>query len=49
MMRVGEKHHDPDTNLVELDERMREIWGEPEDAVVLPLSLIIQRVHLGHP
>ncbi|PSB27481.1 substrate-binding domain-containing protein [Chlorogloea sp. CCALA 695] len=26
------------TNLVELDARMREIWGEPEDAVVLPLS-----------
>ncbi len=34
-----------DTNLVELDERMREIWGEPEDAVLLPLSRVMERVH----
>lgn len=33
------------TNLVELDARMREIWGEPEDAVVLPLSQIVERIH----
>ncbi len=34
-----------DTNLVELDERMRQIWGEPEDAVMIPLSVVLQRIH----
>jgi len=42
---IGTWHYDPDTNLVELDERMRQIWGEPEDAVVLPLSQVIERIH----
>ncbi len=34
-----------DTNLVELDERMRQIWGEPEDAVMIPLPVVMQRIH----
>jgi PAS domain S-box-containing protein len=32
-------------NRVELDARMREIWGEPEDAEVLPLSQVMARIH----
>ncbi|OUL31640.1 PAS domain S-box protein [Nostoc sp. 106C] len=34
-----------DTNLVEMDERMREIWGEPDDAVMIPLPQVIERMH----
>jgi PAS domain S-box-containing protein len=34
-----------DTNLVELDERMRQIWGEPDDAVMLPLSNVLKRMY----
>ncbi|MDZ8236157.1 MAG: PAS domain S-box protein [Nostoc sp. ChiQUE01a] len=44
---LGTWYYHPRTNIVELDERMREIWGESEDAVVLPLSLIMQRIHPG--
>ncbi|MFN6562179.1 MAG: PAS domain S-box protein [Nostoc sp. ChiSLP01] len=42
---LGTWYYDPGTNIVELDERMREIWGEYEDAVVLPLSRMMQRIH----
>ncbi len=42
---LGTWRYDPDTNLVELDERMREIWGESKDAMVLPLSRVIKRIH----
>ncbi|MBD3886740.1 PAS domain S-box protein [Phormidium tenue FACHB-886] len=42
---LGTWHYDPNTNLVELDERMREIWGEAEDAVTIPLSQVIERIH----
>jgi PAS domain S-box-containing protein len=42
---LGTWHYDPTTNLVELDERMREIWGEAEDAVTVPLSKVIERIH----
>ncbi|MBD2093730.1 PAS domain-containing protein [Trichocoleus sp. FACHB-591] len=34
-----------DTNLVEVDERMRQIWGEPNGAVLIPLPAVIERIH----
>jgi PAS domain S-box-containing protein len=43
--RLGSWRYDPTTNLVELDKRMREIWGEPEDVVCLPLSTVLERIH----
>ncbi|WP_414580838.1 PAS domain S-box protein [Scytonema sp. PCC 10023] len=43
--RLGIWRYDPDTNLVELDERMREIWGEPNDVLKIPLSTVIERIH----
>ncbi len=43
--RLGTWRYDPSTDLVELDERMREIWGEPDDAVMLPLARVMERIH----
>jgi PAS domain S-box-containing protein len=43
--RLGTWRYNPQTNLVELDERMREIWGEPADAAVFPLASVMQRIH----
>ncbi|MEW6497317.1 MAG: PAS domain S-box protein, partial [Cyanobacteriota bacterium] len=43
--RLGTWRYDPSTDLVELDERMREIWGEPDDAVTLPLGRVMERIH----
>lgn len=43
--RLGTWAYNPSTNLVELDERMREIWGEPDDAVIIPLPIIMERIH----
>ncbi|MUG95558.1 PAS domain-containing protein [Scytonema sp. UIC 10036] len=43
--RLGTWRYDIDTNLVELDERMREIWGEPKDAVTIPLPRVMERIH----
>lgn len=34
-----------DTNLVELDERMCQIWGEPADAMMIPLPCVLERIH----
>lgn len=34
-----------DTKLVEMDERMREIWGAPTDAVTIPLAQVMERMH----
>ncbi|MBD1821132.1 PAS domain S-box protein [Cyanobacteria bacterium FACHB-DQ100] len=34
-----------DTNCVEIDQRMREIWGEPEDTVLIPLPKVLERIH----
>lgn len=34
-----------ETNCVEMDERMREIWGESEDTVMLPLEKVIDRIY----
>ncbi|MBD2531793.1 response regulator [Nostoc flagelliforme FACHB-838] len=43
--RLGTWHYDPSTNLIELDKRMREIWGEPDDTAIIPLSMVIERIH----
>lgn len=34
-----------DTQQVEMDERMRQIWGEPDEAIMIPLSLVLERMH----
>ena len=36
-----------DSNLVEMDERMREIWGESKDVVMVPLGQVVERMHPG--
>ncbi|MDZ8108618.1 MAG: PAS domain S-box protein [Nostoc sp. DedQUE12a] len=43
--RLGTWRYNLETNLVELDKRMREIWGEPDDAVIIPLPQVIERIH----
>ncbi|MDZ8064543.1 MAG: response regulator [Nostoc sp. DedQUE08] len=43
--RLGTWHYDPSTNLVEFDKRMREIWGEPDDTALIPLPMVIERIH----
>ncbi|MEB3213717.1 MAG: PAS domain-containing protein, partial [Leptolyngbyaceae bacterium] len=43
--RLGTWRYHLSTNLVEFDERMREIWGEPPDRMTIPLSDVIERVH----
>ncbi|GAB4201132.1 MAG: hypothetical protein Fur006_53250 [Coleofasciculaceae cyanobacterium] len=43
--RLGTWRYDPETDFIELDERMREIWGEPEDRVMIPLSRTLERIH----
>ncbi|MBD2113545.1 MULTISPECIES: PAS domain S-box protein [Cyanophyceae] len=42
---LGTWRYDLSTQLVELDERMQEIWGE--SATLLPLAQVIERVHPG--
>ncbi len=42
---LGTWRCDLGTNLVELDGRMREIWGEKEDTTLLPLSQVMERIH----
>uniref|UniRef100_B8HS57 histidine kinase n=1 Tax=Cyanothece sp. (strain PCC 7425 / ATCC 29141) TaxID=395961 RepID=B8HS57_CYAP4 len=34
-----------ETNLVEIDQRMGQIWGEPENTVLLPLPIVLERIH----
>lgn len=34
-----------ETNQVEMDERMRQIWGEPDDGEMIPLSKVLERIH----
>ena len=43
--RLGTWRFDPETGLVELDERMREIRGEPPGAVTLHFSEALDRLH----
>jgi PAS domain S-box-containing protein len=42
---LGTWHYNLQTNQVEIDARMREIWGEPEGTTCLPLSQVIARIH----
>ncbi len=42
---LGTWRYDPVTTLVDFDERMREIWGEPADAAQLTLARVIERIH----
>ncbi|MGP1385519.1 MAG: PAS domain S-box protein [Thainema sp.] len=42
---LGTWRYDPATALVEFDVRMRGIWGESADAVQLPLTQAIERIH----
>ncbi|MFB2917389.1 ATP-binding protein [Aerosakkonema funiforme] len=42
---LGIWRYDPTTNLVELDERMRQIWGESDDAIAIPLARVMERIH----
>src|SRR5690349_10522215 len=43
--RLGLWRYDLETGLAHLDERMRQIWGEPSDALALPVEGMLQRVH----
>ncbi|HEY9669469.1 MAG TPA: PAS domain S-box protein, partial [Coleofasciculaceae cyanobacterium] len=43
--RLGTWRYNLDTDLVELDKRMQEIWGEPDDAERIPLPRVIERIH----
>ncbi|MBW4564411.1 MAG: PAS domain-containing protein [Mojavia pulchra JT2-VF2] len=43
--RLGTWRYNLHTNSVELDERMREIWGEPDDTQTIPLPRVIERIH----
>ncbi len=42
---LGIWRYDPKTDLVHVDERMRKIWGEPEDAEKIALPEVIERIH----
>jgi PAS domain S-box-containing protein len=42
---LGTWYYDLDTNLVELDERMREIWGKSKDTVKIDLPQVIEQIH----
>jgi PAS domain S-box-containing protein len=42
---LGTWCYDPSTDLVELDERMRKIWGEADDTIAIPLPKILERIH----
>ncbi|AFY27460.1 PAS domain S-box [Cyanobium gracile PCC 6307] len=43
--RLGAWRIQIDTNHVEMDKRMREICGEPQDARPLPMGKVLERVH----
>ena len=43
--RLGTWRYYPGTDIVELDERMRQIWGVPDDAVTISLSMVMERIH----
>ncbi|MBD1865279.1 MULTISPECIES: PAS domain-containing protein [Trichocoleus] len=42
---LGTWRHHLHLDFIELDERMREIWGEPQEAAILPLSQVMARIH----
>lgn len=43
--RLGTWHYNLDLDAVELDERMREIWGEPDEAETISLPKVMERIH----
>ncbi|MBD2094303.1 PAS domain-containing protein [Trichocoleus sp. FACHB-591] len=43
--RLGTWRYNLDLKVVELDERTREIWGEPQEAATLPLPRVMARIH----
>ena len=43
--RLGTWRFDPATGLVEIDERMREIWGESPATALVPLPTVLARIH----
>ncbi len=43
--RLGTWRYNLHTDVVELDKRMREIWGESEDTGIIRLPRIIERIH----
>ncbi len=43
--RLGTWRYDPRRDLVELDARMCEIWGEPDDGTIIPLPVVLERIH----
>lgn len=43
--RLGTWRYNLYADLVEIDERMREIWGEPDYVVALPLPKVLERIH----
>lgn len=45
LAQLGTWTYDPATNLVQLDERMSEIWGEPSGITTLPLPVVMERIH----
>ncbi len=45
IVQLGTWRYDPATDLVYLDERMRDIWDEPPDAAEIPLPAVLERTH----
>ncbi|MBW4600748.1 MAG: PAS domain S-box protein [Calothrix sp. FI2-JRJ7] len=43
--RLGTWRYNLHSDLVELDKRMREIWGEPDNASTIPLPRVMERIH----
>lgn len=42
---LGTFRCDPVTGLLDCDARMRELWGEPAQRAIVPLSAALQRIH----
>ncbi|GAB4379468.1 MAG: hypothetical protein Kow00121_33690 [Elainellaceae cyanobacterium] len=42
---LGTWCYDPDTNLIELDKRMRQIWGMSDQIETISLSAAMERIH----
>lgn len=43
--RLGTWRYNPRRDLVELDARMCEIWGEPDEGTIIPLPVVLERIH----
>jgi PAS domain S-box-containing protein len=42
---LGTWHYNPNTGMVTLDERMRNIWGEPAESEMLSIDAVLARIH----